>query len=118
MWFSFQGLVCSIKDGFGFIRCVEREARMFFHFSELMTLEREVAINDELQFTVVQDPTSPSRQIAVRIAHLPRGTISLETVLPDKHIGTVEKLATATKSPSMHNRCMSVPQFHSCTNNL
>ena len=47
-----------------------------------------------------QDPTSPSRQIAVRICYLPKGTISLETVLPDKHIGTVEKLPTATKSPS------------------
>ena len=46
--------MCSLKDGFGFIRCVDREARMFFHFSELMTPERDCQINDEVQFTIVQ----------------------------------------------------------------
>ena len=49
-----QGLICSVKDGFGFIRCMEREARMFFHFSEMMSPERHVQINDEVQFTVIQ----------------------------------------------------------------
>ena len=49
-----QGLICSVKDGFGFIRCMERETRMFFHFSEMMTPERHVQINDEVQFTVIQ----------------------------------------------------------------
>lgn len=97
---SLQGLVCSLKDGFGFIRCVERETRMFFHFSEIMAPEREVQLNDEVQFTIIQDPTAPQRQIAVRICYLPMGTISLETVLPEKHIGTVEKLPVGNKSPS------------------
>ena len=30
-----QGMVQALKDGFGFIRCAERDARMFFHFSEV-----------------------------------------------------------------------------------
>ena len=31
-----QGVIASLKEGFGFIRCCDRDARMFFHFSELM----------------------------------------------------------------------------------
>ena len=35
-----QGMVQALKDGFGFIRCAERDARMFFHFSEVsLTLQ-------------------------------------------------------------------------------
>ena len=31
-----KGVVASLKEGFGFIRCCDRDARMFFHFSELL----------------------------------------------------------------------------------
>lgn len=31
-----QGTVAAVKDGFGFIKCACREARMFFHFSEML----------------------------------------------------------------------------------
>lgn len=30
------GVISSVKDGFGFIKCSERDARIFFHFSELL----------------------------------------------------------------------------------
>ena len=38
-----------------------------------------------------QDPTAPTRQIAIRIKTLPKGTVSFETVLPEKLTGTIEK---------------------------
>lgn len=85
------GVIATLKEGFGFIRCAEREARMFFHFSEVVDTEPELRVHEEVQFTVVQDPTTPSRQIAIRIKFLPKGTVSFETVLPDRHIGTIEK---------------------------
>ncbi len=50
----FQGLIASLKDGFGFIRCADREARMFFHFSEIMDTEKELRIQEEVEFTVIQ----------------------------------------------------------------
>jgi hypothetical protein len=49
-----QGVITSVKDGFGFIRCADREARMFFHFSEMMTVKTEIQVNEEVEFTVVQ----------------------------------------------------------------
>ena len=48
------GVIAAIKDGFGFISCAERDARMFFHFSEMMNAEREIKLHDEVEFTVVQ----------------------------------------------------------------
>ena len=43
-----------MKDGFGFIKCAERDARMFFHFSEMMDSSKEVKIQEEVEFCVIQ----------------------------------------------------------------
>ena len=41
-----QGVVGTLKDGFGFIKCADRDTRMFFHFSELLgvSLSRPVVL--------------------------------------------------------------------------
>ena len=31
-----QGIIAALRDGFGFIRCAERDTRMFFHFNEVI----------------------------------------------------------------------------------
>lgn len=31
-----QGVISSLKEGFGFIRCVERNVRIFFHYTEIL----------------------------------------------------------------------------------
>lgn len=49
-----QGVVMSLKEGFGFLRCVEREPSLYFHFNEVVDMDREIALNDEVEFTVVQ----------------------------------------------------------------
>lgn len=49
-----QGTVVALKDGFGFLRCVEREPRLFFHFSEVLDVDRKLCVNDEVEFTVIQ----------------------------------------------------------------
>ena len=49
-----QGVIASLKEGFGFIRCVDRDARIFFHFNEVLDIEREIAVGDEVEFTVIQ----------------------------------------------------------------
>ncbi|XP_064602212.1 cold shock domain-containing protein E1-like [Liolophura sinensis] len=92
------GVVSSLKEGFGFIQCTDRDARMFFHFSELMDSSREITLQDELEFTVVQDPTN--RQIAIRIKYLPKGSVSFLNVLPLKYIGTVDREPATHKSPT------------------
>lgn len=47
-------MITNLKDGYGFIQCTEREARMFFHFSELLDPKKEVKTNEEVEFTVTQ----------------------------------------------------------------
>lgn len=44
----------TLKEGYGFIRCTDRDARMFFHYSELLDLDREIRLQQEVEFTVVQ----------------------------------------------------------------
>ena len=57
-------------------------------------------IHSYLCFTV-QDPTSASRQVAVRIKHLAKGTIAIEQYLPEKYFGTVEKEAGVTQGTNL-----------------
>lgn len=49
-----QGMIAALKDGFGFIRCVDRDARLFFHFNEVLDNDREITVGDEVEFTVIQ----------------------------------------------------------------
>lgn len=52
-----QGVVCSLKEGFGFIRCVEREQKMFFHFAEVLRLGHELTVADEVCYLFVTGNT-------------------------------------------------------------
>uniref|UniRef100_A0A8C0G837 Cold shock domain containing E1 n=1 Tax=Chelonoidis abingdonii TaxID=106734 RepID=A0A8C0G837_CHEAB len=47
-----MGVIAAMRDGFGFIKCVDRDARMFFHFSEILD-GNQLHISDEVEFTVV-----------------------------------------------------------------
>lgn len=49
-----QGIIVALKDGFGFIRCVDRDTRLFFHFNEVLDVDREISVGDEVEFTVIQ----------------------------------------------------------------
>ncbi|XP_028438058.1 cold shock domain-containing protein E1 isoform X9 [Perca fluviatilis] len=106
-----MGVIAAIRDGFGFIKCVDRDARMFFHFSEVLE-ESQLHISDEVEFTVVpvgpvyklftKDMLSAQRNHAVRIKKLPKGTVSFHTQSEQRFMGVVEKevVATTTKNAS------------------
>uniref|UniRef100_A0A8C1YRR9 Cold shock domain-containing protein E1 n=1 Tax=Cyprinus carpio TaxID=7962 RepID=A0A8C1YRR9_CYPCA len=97
-----QGVIAAMRDGFGFIKCVDRDARMFFHFSEVLE-ESQLHISDEVEFTVVPDMLSAQRNHAVRIKKLPKGTVSFHTQSELRFVGVVEKEAvpaTTTKNSS------------------
>merc|ERR550539_1820658 len=42
-----QGIIQSLKEGFGFLKCVERSEKMFFHFSECLEVSRKLLVADE-----------------------------------------------------------------------
>ncbi|XP_069383170.1 cold shock domain-containing protein E1 isoform X12 [Paralichthys olivaceus] len=96
-----MGVIAAIRDGFGFIKCVDRDARMFFHFSEVLE-ESQLHISDEVEFTVVPDMLSAQRNHAVRIKKLPKGTVSFHTQSEQRFMGVVEKevIAVTTKNAS------------------
>ena len=48
-----QGIVAALKDGYGFIQCADRDARMFFHYSEFMDPDYIPEDKAEVQFTVM-----------------------------------------------------------------
>lgn len=85
-----MGVIAAIRDGFGFIKCVDRDARMFFHFSEVLE-ESQLHISDEVEFTVVPDMLSAQRNHAVRIKKLPKGTVSFHTQSEQRFVGVIEK---------------------------
>ncbi|XP_023294423.2 cold shock domain-containing protein E1 [Lucilia cuprina] len=95
-----QGVISSLKEGFGFIRCVERNVRIFFHYTEILDTSREIALNDEVEFTVVQEqgvPYNTSRLHGIRIKHLPTGTVQFETLMASNIEGYITR--EAPKSP-------------------
>uniref|UniRef100_A0A1B0EZZ9 Putative inner membrane n=1 Tax=Lutzomyia longipalpis TaxID=7200 RepID=A0A1B0EZZ9_LUTLO len=95
-----QGVVAALKEGFGFLRCVERNTRLFFHFTEVLDTLREICVGDEVEFTMIQDPNSSfanTRQSAIRIKHLPEGTVQFETLIESNVEGVVTR--EAPKSP-------------------
>lgn len=85
------GLIVSLKEGYGFIQCADRDARMFFHFSEFMDPLFTPKVQDEVAFTVLQDPSSTNRLVATRIKPLPKGSVSFLTIHPAMYIGTIDK---------------------------
>uniref|UniRef100_A0A2K6M399 Cold shock domain containing E1 n=1 Tax=Rhinopithecus bieti TaxID=61621 RepID=A0A2K6M399_RHIBE len=43
-----MGVIAAMRDGFGFIKCVDRDVRMFFHFSEILD-GNQLHIADEVE---------------------------------------------------------------------
>lgn len=103
-----QGIVCSLRDGFGFIKCVEREQTMFFHFAEVLRLGQELSVGDEVEFTV--DPVTTfhskmnNRQSGIRIKHLPSGTVKFETLIEHGARGVISKEAAVCSTSSSPTR--------------
>merc|ERR1719346_653403 len=98
-----QGVVQALKEGFGFLKCVERSEKMFFHFSECLEVSRKLMVGDEMEFTTAPDPTTLGRQLATRIKHLPTGTVKFDIVIAQNILGIVTEEPAAVswpKSPS------------------
>lgn len=74
------GMVAVVKEGYGFIRCAEREARVFFHFSQFPA-GHPPAPGDEVSFVVTEAASSFGRDRngeaykAIDIEVLPTSTL-------------------------------------------
>jgi len=99
------GVISSLKEGFGFIKCADQDLSIFFHFSEVLEQSHIINIGDEVEFTIENDHIS-QRQHATRIRFLPKGSVTFETISTKRHVGVIEREAPerTMKSPSKHNR--------------
>merc|ERR550539_1282457 len=94
-----QGVVQALKEGFGFLKCVDRSEKMFFHFSECLDVNRKLAQNDEVEFTVSPDPGNLGRQLATRIKHLAPGSIKFDIVIAQNILGLLTEEPASTSWP-------------------
>jgi cold shock CspA family protein len=85
-----KGIIAALRDGFGFIRCADRDARMFFHFNEVIDSEAQLTTTTEVEFTVQRDYTN-ERPHAVRIMMLPAGTVKFEFISKEVYCGNVQE---------------------------
>ena len=99
-------MIAALRDGFGFIRCADRDARMFFHFNEVIdsvstshdchmtrnTCEQEAQLttSTEVEFSVHGDYTE-QRYHAVRIWVLPSLSVKFEIVSDEVISGNVQE---------------------------
>lgn len=86
-----SGVIAALKEAYGFIQCADRDARMFFHFSEFMDHEYIPEDKAEVQFTVMTDQSAANRLIATRIKVLPKGSVNFLIVNPTLYVGTIDK---------------------------
>ena len=85
-----QGMVSTVKDSFGFVECVDRNARLFFHFSELIDRGHQPRVGDEVEFSVVSSDRHGQDNCA-RVVLLPKGTVSFDIVAEGRWRGVVSK---------------------------
>lgn len=85
-----QGTVTNIKDGVGWIQCADRDAKIFFHFSECLDVTRQPKDNDDCEFTVADDPNHPGQLMGTRIKLLAPGTVQFSLIVHKDAVGKVE----------------------------
>lgn len=89
-----QGVICSLKESFGFIRCADRPEEIFFHYSELVGCRSdELNMEEEVEFRV--QVRGDDKLAALQVRVLEKGTIVWETEEEPgvRHQGVVERPA-------------------------
>lgn len=73
---KYRGVVCSIKESFGFIERADVVKEIFFHFSEADG-NLEIRPGDDVEFTI---QTRSGKEVACNITRLPPGSVIFEDV--------------------------------------
>jgi len=83
-----QGIICSLKESFGFIHCAERPEEIFFHYSEVTNCHPdELKIDTEVEFKVGTsgggggggEDNSSKKFAAFQVKTVETGTVVWET---------------------------------------
>jgi len=72
-----QGIICSLKESFGFIHCAERPEEVFFHYSEVMNCHpNDLQIDTEVEFRIASN--NDGKNAAYSVHRLDPGTVVWE----------------------------------------
>lgn len=85
---KYRGVVCSMKESFGFIERADVVKEIFFHFSEADNANVEIRPGDDVEFTI---QTRNGKEVACNIIRLPVGSVIFEDVDPTIMKGQVLK---------------------------
>lgn len=84
-----QGVVCALKDTFGFIERADLVKEIFFHSSECREF-RTLSLGEDVEFSL---QLRNGKEVACNIGRLPPGTVVFEDLDPEPQEGTVVALA-------------------------
>ncbi|XP_053210633.1 cold shock domain-containing protein E1-like [Panonychus citri] len=84
----YQGVVCTLKDSFGFIERADVVKEIFFHSSECKDF-KSLTLGDDVEFRV---QTRNNKEVAVRVDKLPSGAVVFEDISPETITGRIIKL--------------------------
>ena len=86
-----------MQRSYGFIQCAEREARLFFHFSEYSANVDDMKIGDPVEFQMSFDRKT-GKPIAIAVLPMEPGSVSFEVLGEEKLKGNVIQSANANKN--------------------
>ncbi|CAG5084816.1 Similar to Csde1: Cold shock domain-containing protein E1 (Rattus norvegicus) [Cotesia congregata] len=73
----YRGVICTMKESFGFIERADVVKEIFFHFSEAKSLKEELKLGDDVEFII---QTRNGKEVACNITKLPPGSIIFEEI--------------------------------------
>lgn len=84
----YRGVVCSMKESFGFIERADVVKEIFFHFSEAKSMKDELKLGDDVEFII---QSRNNKEVACNITKLPPGSIIFEEISDEIIKGQVLK---------------------------
>lgn len=90
-----QGVVCTMKESFGFIHCADRPDEVFFHYSSVVSPHPDdLQIDDEVEFRLGSSSRDPDKLAAYEVKRLPpdvKIVWEVEDKEGERYQGIVEK---------------------------
>ncbi|TYZ57464.1 hypothetical protein PybrP1_000815, partial [[Pythium] brassicae (nom. inval.)] len=93
-----RGVITSLRDDFGFIKCADRAVDAYFRFADVMAAQRDYRIGTEVAFDVNVDPSKPENVRATRVEVLPKGTVQWEATVEEAVEGEVVVVPSSGRS--------------------
>lgn len=115
---SFKGVVCTLKDRFGFIKRADCDKEIFFHSSGCNNkIFNELNPNDCVEFDI---QTRNGKEVAVNVTKLPFGSVQVEMDTPSTLVlndylsrdsSTLDNKPTSNNSESISNNNLNSNNF-------